>query len=48
MYSSFFKNMVHFAYNMKNRLQGLCNVQCLYYGQNTLHTQDEKHTTGIV
>ena len=39
---------VHFAYEMKNRLQGLCNVQELHYGHNTFHTPDEKQTTGNV
>jgi len=33
---------------MKNRLQGLYYVQKLHYGQNTLHTQDEKQTIGTV
>jgi len=42
MFNSFITDKIRFIHKMKNRLQGLRNVQQLHYGQNTLHTQDEK------
>ena len=46
MFNSFIMDKIHFIHKMKSRLQELCDVQQLHYGQNTLHTQDEKQTTG--
>jgi hypothetical protein len=44
MSNSFILDKIRFIRKIKNKLQGLRNVQQLHFGQNTLHTQDEKQT----